>query len=109
MKREVQWREPDEALSLIRGKLEAAKLEIRSHYRHDKLAELGITNPANQRRGTMSINQDGFVTWECTIAISNDKGIREIIDVVTGLFAAPVPGETANRDDRLPPAHRQEM
>jgi hypothetical protein len=109
MKRESQLHEPDEALSVIRWKLEAAKLEIRSHYRHDKLTELSITNPANQQRGSMSINQDGFVTWECTVAISNEEGIREIVDVVTGLFATPAPGETASRDDRLPPVLRQEM
>jgi hypothetical protein len=109
MNSEVQRYEPHEALSLIRAKLQAAKLEIRSHYRCDELAELDVTSPANPERGSMSINRDGFATWECMVAIGDDKGIRAIVDVMTNLFATAAPGETSSSEDQLPPALRQEM
>lgn len=103
----VQRYTPDKALSLICRKLEAAGLEVRKQYRGYELTELKVTNPASTERGDMSINQDGFVTWEHTATISDDKGIREIVDVMTVLLAA-MPNETGSRDDQPPPALRQE-
>jgi hypothetical protein len=85
---EVQWYEPDEALRHIGARLETVGLEIRRHHRCDELSELVITNSADLERGSMSVNRDGFVTWEYTAKISDDKSICEIVDVMTVLLAA---------------------
>jgi hypothetical protein len=100
---EVQRYTPDRALSFISGKLEAAGFAVRKSVRGSEVTELKVTNPAGLGRGSISINRDGFVSWEHTAAISDDKSIREIVDVITVLLTATAPGETGSDDDRPSP------
>jgi hypothetical protein len=96
---EVQRYTPDKALAVICGKLEAVGLEIRINFHNYALTELEVTNPAEPERGNMSINGDGFVTWEHIAAISDDKSIREIVAVMTVLLAAAASADTGNRQE----------
>jgi hypothetical protein len=95
----VQRYTPDKVLALICEKLEAVSLEIRRHFHDYELTELEVTNPANLERGSMSVNRDGFVTWEHTATISDDKDIREIVAVMTVLLVATAPADTENREE----------
>ncbi|HEY2577887.1 MAG TPA: hypothetical protein VGI74_16400 [Streptosporangiaceae bacterium] len=104
----VQRYTPDEALSLICGKLETAGLQVRKLCHGDKLTEVEVTNPASAERGDMSINHDGFVTWEHMAPIVDDKGIGEIVDVMKVLLAVTTPSEMSDHENQPPSALRQE-
>jgi hypothetical protein len=79
---------PGEALRVIGAKLKAAGFDVRTHYRYAILTEICATNPASPDGGSVSINHDGFMTWEHTASIEDGKNVGQIADVITVLLSA---------------------
>lgn len=91
--------EPKEALRAISEELEAAGLEVRKQYRGSELSEIVAANPTDPKRGSFSINHDGFVTWECTTKITFAKEIREVVELLTVLLSATFTEEMSERNN----------